>query len=167
VIGHFAYGIHTSLPRAVEYVTVLRDPVERTISQYFHFVRAVPELISNSNGVLSFADAMESRRYADLDNVMVRKLAGADDLPVGAVDRSAFDLALHNLRNGFVHIGFQHNADASLEFLSRRYGWKDKTPLARENPGNYRLDEAELANARTFIEHFNKWDVLLYKEASR
>jgi hypothetical protein len=39
VCGHFPLGIHEHLPQECKYVTVLRDPVARMVSNYFHSYR--------------------------------------------------------------------------------------------------------------------------------
>src|SRR5512135_3015151 len=40
--GHFQYGAHEHLPQKSSYITILRDPVKRIISRYYHAVREVP-----------------------------------------------------------------------------------------------------------------------------
>ena len=37
--GHFGYGLHRILQRKPIYITMLRDPVERTLSDYYHIRR--------------------------------------------------------------------------------------------------------------------------------
>jgi GT2 family glycosyltransferase len=39
IFSHFAYGIHNILNLNMSYVTFLRDPIERTISQYKHIIK--------------------------------------------------------------------------------------------------------------------------------
>ena len=41
ITGHFAYGSDANLPRRFRYFTMLRDPVERVISQYHHLMSLV------------------------------------------------------------------------------------------------------------------------------
>src|SRR5688572_24980783 len=39
VRGHFAFGVHACLRQPFEYITILRDPVERLISHYYYVLR--------------------------------------------------------------------------------------------------------------------------------
>ena len=36
VMGHFAFGLHDMIDGSKTYLTILRDPVERILSLYFH-----------------------------------------------------------------------------------------------------------------------------------
>ena len=37
VIGHFPFGLHAYIDRPFRYVTVVRDPVDRVVSLYYHY----------------------------------------------------------------------------------------------------------------------------------
>ena len=39
VLGHFGFGIHRHIPRNSVYMTILRDPVDRVLSLYYHIRR--------------------------------------------------------------------------------------------------------------------------------
>lgn len=167
VIGHFGFGVHRSLPGPCEYVTILRDPIQRTISQYFHFVRNCPSLVSEGNDLLGLADTFERRDNVCFDNLMVRLFSGIDEqqCPAGSVERSIFDLAIHNMRTQYAHVGFQENASQTLEHLTEYYGWQKSSLLQRTNLGEWNLTERQLAVARTTVDHFDKWDIRLYEQA--
>ena len=167
VVGHFYFGIHMALPGPVDYVTVLRNPVNRAISQYFHFVRNAPELVSDGDERLSLEEVFERRDNVALDNLMVRMLAGVDEhqLGPGGIDRSVFDVALHNLRTQFAHVGFQETAAETLRFVEELLASRNSPDLKQENVGHWHMSESELASARAAVEHFDKWDTLLYQRA--
>jgi len=167
VIGHFGFGVHKSLPGPCEYVTILRDPVQRAVSQYFHFVRNYPSLVSEGKDLLSLSDAFEKQDNICFDNLMVRLFSGVDEqqCPAGSVDRSMFDLAIHNMRTYFTHVGFQESASQTLERLTEQYGWQKSSMLQRTNLGEWNLTEGQLAVARTTVAHFDKWDICLYEQA--
>src|SRR5438105_4223765 len=38
ISGHFTFGLHAALPQPFTYITILRDPVKRLVSQ-FRFVK--------------------------------------------------------------------------------------------------------------------------------
>src|SRR2546426_12314755 len=40
ITGHLPYGIHEHLSQPFEYITILRNPVERMISHYYYVLRS-------------------------------------------------------------------------------------------------------------------------------
>jgi hypothetical protein len=53
---------------------------------------------------------MTATLSVDLDNLMVRCFGGVDEreYPPGTIDRSLYDLAVHNIRDHFQFIGHQN-----------------------------------------------------------
>src|SRR4029077_19038614 len=54
ITGHFVFGIHNALDGPSTYVTILRDPVIRVVSNYYHLVSSQsPEIRTPRGDVLS------------------------------------------------------------------------------------------------------------------
>src|SRR6187401_2983616 len=85
VMGHFAFGIHDAVPGSSRYVTMLRHPVDRVASLYFHF-KLLAEPRPGSRGAqeretiqredLSLEDWVFGGKQLQADNGMVRMIAG-------------------------------------------------------------------------------------------
>ena len=64
--GHMAFGLHEWLPQPSTYITLLRHPVERAISHYYHILRTPhhthhPTVVSRNMSLYDFAEAGVSR----------------------------------------------------------------------------------------------------------
>jgi hypothetical protein len=162
--GHFAVGLHYAFPRPARYITVVREPVSRVYSHYFHIVRNEPERLANRKR--SLVDFFRQPPMIEFDNLMVRLLAAADEdgTPLGGVDEGIFSRALHNLEKHFAFIGLQEKLSETRERL-RTFELFKRGELGHENPGNLlansRLDPAILSAIR----QANSFDVRLYDYA--
>lgn len=81
IFGHFPYGLHTvTVNRKVQYLTFLREPVDRAIS-YYHFIKDVPpeKLHLYKHPFRDFADSVtlpeffENQRF---NNIQTRYISG-------------------------------------------------------------------------------------------
>ena len=62
IIGHFRFGFHKLLNRPSTYITFLRHPVARTISQYKEFFVNHPHHLQDSDGnILSLTDSVRKK----------------------------------------------------------------------------------------------------------
>lgn len=163
IYGHFGFRLHQYLPQACEYATVLREPVARTISHFFHLQRAAqPDLESVASGEVEefFLQATNS----DFDNVMTRLISGetAEVLPFGGVTESVFERAIDNLHQRFVYAGLQEEMDQVQCELAGRLGLVPQR-LERENAGNPRQQESLTTRTLNAIRERNDYDVRLYE----
>lgn len=169
VVGHFQYGIHRFLPQRWTYVTIVRDPVSRVISQYRYLVE------KQSNGVGREKDSpahlielLARRENVTLDNYMVRCFSGVweNDFPPGHIGRDVYDIAIRNLKSSFSFVGHQERSMESYAALQQIFNWKPRSCLDVINRGDPSLTRG-YESIRTAIEHFNSWDCLLHAEISR
>jgi hypothetical protein len=158
VIGHIAVGIHEKLSQPSEYVTILRDPVKRVISNYRHMCRMrTPPAVTPEGKVVPLETLLESGASVELDNLFTRCFSGSLD---GTVNQEWYERALANLHR-FRFIGHQEQSDASWTELCRLYGWSQGT-LGRTNVGSETpmpVSERTLAA----IAHYNQYDLMLYQ----
>jgi Sulfotransferase family len=136
--GHVSFGMAERVLPDATFVTILRDPVARTLSQYFFLAEAgrggglVPPGLPEETRGLSLEAAFD-RGYL-LDDLQTRMLCGLlspyDELPADALDR-----AKTNLSDRFAYVGTTERFDELLAVLNLALGWSTTAhEPARENP---------------------------------
>ena len=86
--AHAGYGVHHGLPHEPAYLTVLREPVDRALSVFYHRIEEghLPENAS----LVDYVRSGDPQRVWWVDNAQVRYLASDDgeivDVPHGTVD---------------------------------------------------------------------------------
>ena len=116
VSGKLPFGIRDRLPAGSRFVTLLRDPVERTLSQYNLLATTVKTLPGDGSleAVLAAGDLI-------YDNLQTRMLSDAPE-PIGEVDEQMLEEAKENLRSGFAAFGIVERFDESLVLLAEPLG---------------------------------------------
>ncbi len=132
VMGHFRFGIHAYLPEPDDwtYVTVLRHPIRRVISQYANVTAnqhpderqlRLRELdIVTFAGRLGHGERM-TRWLAGLGMTDAADKTGKDPKPLPA---DALEHAKHNLRTRFASVGLLEEFPASALMMQQVLGWK-------------------------------------------
>jgi hypothetical protein len=121
ITGHFVFGLHASLPQPSTYITVLRDPVKRLLSQY-RFVKRLerhPMHEAVASGAVTVHDFAKS-----LGNTQTRYLSGSDS---PELDAAALALAKENLTRHFSAVGLAERFDESVVLFGRTLGWRVRT----------------------------------------
>ncbi len=151
IVGN-KFGIDRSISELSFYITFLRDPVERVISDYFHVLR-VPEHHAHvpvTHGNMSIVEYVESFPE-DTKNLQTKLIAGVD-----VDDAEALDLAKRNIRENILVAGITEEFDESLAVIQRTLGWKSysyvwgnvtKRRPKKEEIGEDIVDIIEKANA--------------------
>lgn len=166
--GHMPYGLHTYLPQASTYFTVLRDPVERVIS-YYHYILRTPthylyDIVVGQK--MSLKALLESGLPIMMNDTQVRLISGVwADVGFGECTADILETARQNLRQSFSVVGLAEQFDATLLMLKQAYGW-GPVFYVRENVGRGRdwqptYDPTTLA----LIRQFNQLDDALYRDA--
>lgn len=169
VIGHFQYGIHHELPRESLYVTVVREPAARLVSQYAFTQHTGPEIVKQNGRVRSLEELLETKPHIHFDNALVRHFGSVDEraFPAGTVGQEQYDAAVYFLRTGFTFVGHQEFAAHAYGWLRERFGWKARPQLEIVNAGLRPLEYADLPRIRKVMEQHNPWDYKLYEEILR
>ena len=189
VVGHFSYGIHRCLRRPSTYVTMLRDPVERIVSLYYHhhayqllnpsvtledFVQGCPP----SAWAMELAgrypidrptdeDGLRELSKALVDNDQTRRLAGREPA-FGCCDESLLEEARRRLREDFSVVGVTDRFDETLVLLQRRLAWSQPLEYLPRLVNRDRPEAREISEpVRALIEERNPLDRALYDEACR
>ena len=93
--GHFFYGIHRLFPKKVIYFTMLRDPVELTVS-FYDMIRRQPDLAKrlSISAEKSISELITDPKKTGLVNPQTRNLA--IDLDVISISKSLKKVDLQN-----------------------------------------------------------------------
>lgn len=132
--GHVPYGVHRATGRPVVYFTLLRDPIQWTISSYYKFRRKqdhplharFAELDNDINACIPLLE----------DNLQTRMIAGLTDS--GACTREHLEIAKARLRDEMRVTGLLERYDETLILLRRAFGWKMPYYFLKNIGGNSR-----------------------------
>lgn len=108
VVGHHQFGLHTHIPRPSQYITVLRDPVDRVISDYYFDLKFHGKKIEDWP-IQPFIKHFSNRQ--------TRWIAGNDQEDLA--------LAKANLNDHFIFAGLTEWFDESLFIMKQKLGWQD------------------------------------------
>ena len=130
IIGHFSFGVHRNLEKPLTYITFLRHPVARTVSQYKEMIVNHPHYIQAADG--SRMDLIESLQanpeyYSDYQtkHLVGHKSPYLNDPNVG-------EIALDILDEYFGFVGLVEYFDSSIDQLTNLFGWQ-RTEYSRKN----------------------------------
>jgi len=170
--GHLTFGWADRLPPNSRWVTVLRDPVERTLSQYYYFVDPpprrsgrpgagfVPPWLPDPSPSLTLDEALTERGYIP-PNLQTRMLCGLvspyDPLPEGALEQ-----AKCNLDERFAYVGTTERFAEFLALLNLELGWPT-IAFRRSNANPKRPKQGDLPpETLRLVEERNELDRELY-----
>ncbi|MCA9932716.1 MAG: sulfotransferase family 2 domain-containing protein [Ardenticatenaceae bacterium] len=168
--GHMGFGLHKYLPRPAVYITILRDPVERVISRYYHEYRDPHSLLHPA-----IRDGMDLKEYvkyyakvADMDNLQTRMIAGNwEKRGFGPCTKEMLATAKQNLQDYFVVVGLTERFDETYLLLKKTLGWKttlyQKYNVTPNRPKKRNISEETLQ----VIREYNRYDIELYHFASK
>jgi hypothetical protein len=177
VIGtHFSYDVANMFDRPTMFFTIVREPVDRTISHFFH-IRSSRHLRSHPFiKHLSLEQYLDSGIGLDTDNHQVRLLSGCPELdapwdpegrPISTVpvERAHLEMAKRNIAERFITAAPLEQFTSLVWFLKRLYGWPTHRAFFRirnETPDRPRT-EAVAAATRARLRELNRYDAELYE----
>lgn len=163
--GHFDLSIIRLLPASARCFTLLRDPVQRAISHYYHYRRMTADPVHALAMQSTLAQWVGSRGLVEMDNGQTRRLAGEMNLPFGRVNSGMLERAKSNLA-AFAAVGLTERFEESLVLFRHAFGWV-LHPFTARNVADNRPRRAELsAEALEAIAHCNRFDLELYRFGS-
>jgi hypothetical protein len=143
VLGHMHFGIHRYVPGPAKYLTILRDPVQRVLSQHDQYTRMV-----NSRELEARPLTLEqfiSGKPAVADNHQTRFLCGCRALNGWEYEEHSeqenLDRAKQHLREHCIVVGTVQRFDETMVVLGERMGWQD-VRYVRYNIGTRRAWQA-------------------------
>lgn len=165
VRGHFDLSIARHLPADTRFFTLLRDPVERAISHYYHYRRRAIDRLHPLAMRSTLKEWVSASGIVEMDNGQTRRLAGEMNVACGRVTPAMLERAMSRLAK-FAAVGLTERFDESLALLQGAFGWRVR-PGAPENVGENRPPRVDVGEeALQAIERFNRFDLELYRFAS-
>lgn len=165
IMGHFKYGLHTHFEGDFSYSTMLRDPIERVISLYYHIKRAEFHIVKENYDFrkISLLDFVLSDMSPEIDNCQTVYISG-----LATNETSALETAKNNLINHFPIVGTSENLRFSTALFLNYYQLKTPKFLPSRNvgvrPKKERIENFE--EIETIIRSRNALDLELYKFAN-
>jgi hypothetical protein len=173
---HVAMDVESIFDRPTKFFTIVRHPVDRSISNFFHnrMEAHLPSYPFIKD--LTFEQYLDSGIGLDAHNHQVRLLSGCPELdapwdpegrPIAAppVERRHLELAKRNIEERFIVAAPLEEFTALVWFFKRLYGW----PLRRvfyqirnETPGRPKLEAVSEATRKRLGE-WNRYDIELYE----
>ncbi len=140
LVGHLRFGVHELIERPCVYATLLRDPVERVLSQHGQFTKMV------RGGEFPGQEAVDLERYSEIRSASVvnqqaRFLVGSQFATLD--DEKLVRKAHENLQRHFIAVGTLERFDETLLVVNHRMGWRTRTYEIR-NVGECRFKVTDL-----------------------
>lgn len=169
--GHMPFGLHKYFKNQFQYITMLRDPIERSISEYYYLKnKSKGQLaITIRNKNMDFVDYLNSNIAINVSNIQTRLIAGVNE-PIlkrhpRKITENDLNIAKKNLNN-FQAFGLLEYFDLSILLFQKKLNWKNNILYTRQNTNKKKL-EKEKINKSTIklIIKRNKHDIALYEYA--
>ena len=164
--GHGEYGIHKFLYGSSKYITFLRDPIDRIISDYYFILRA-PETPYHqyvTENKLSLKEAVECKTPSIImPNSQTILLAGVWRDGVKKCSDETLRQAKQNLRKHFV-VGLTEKFDESICLLKSYFHWNNDIYYQKRNVTLHRPARETISkDTLDAIVRANQYDLELYQ----
>lgn len=159
ITGHQTFGIHKYLPQGAKYFTLVRDPLERAISHYFHSKTTPGNYLYRrlNEQRISLEDYLSNPINNELKNGMCRLLTDE----TGSAKEPRWDEIEENLEQHFFFLGGSNEFDLVLLSLWRQLRHRNWPFYKRKNIGDYKQPQILPAVTEAFREH-NELDYRLF-----
>lgn len=160
ISGHVSYGFHQQLKIPPDYITILRNPVDRVLSNYYYIRSNKNHRLHDKVNNLTFEEYLSSGENPQLDNGMTRLISG-EHPPIGQCDEKMLEKAKKNLKNDFAIVGILERQKESMLLFKEYFQWNFFPVFEVKNAGKYdqRIDKRTLR----LVNEMNALDVELYK----
>lgn len=148
IMGHTKFGLHNAIPGRARYFTLLRNPLERYVSQVAQYNRMIRggEFGSKAEPVSLYK--FRSLKSLQFTNPQTRWLTGLSNEKFLLRDQSTLlQQAKDNLETFFAVVGVVEQIEKSLELLAYHCG-RTMTSIKRENASAERPSIEELTDSQ-------------------
>lgn len=166
VMGHFTYGIHGRANLPYRYVTVLRDPVDRVVSLYYHFRSAAERggpIDSSREASQTLNEWVFETGQLQADNGMVREISARRGVSFGHCSDTMLEEAIAHIHSDYeavlIHAHMAESARVLEALVGRPLPDVPRLNFSRNRPV---LDSID-ASLRRRILDLNSLDAKLYR----
>lgn len=168
--GHMPFGMHNYLPGNSHYISVLRDPVERVISQYYYIKKNTYNPLHNQvvKEGMTISEFVKSGIAIGMNNGQCRFLHGdIEDYGFNECDNTLLDKVKDHINKHFIWLGITERFDESVLVLSNLLDWDTPPYYIRENVSKSKKNRNELSEEEiSLIKSYNTLDLKLYSYAN-
>ena len=161
--GHMPFGLHRFLPQPWTYITLQRNPIQRTISGYFARVNRVYYPDHRKTKKLTFEEYLRTLAHNNSQTKMIAGLNKSADFLAGECTEETLAVAKDNLRKYFSLVGITERFEETLALAKIKFGWKI------EHYGSFNITQgrpkAMAPEALALVAEYNRFDVQLYQYA--
>lgn len=163
--GHFGFAAHPDLSDPSNYFTILRNPVDRVISEYYFmkYKGMYYEKLINEEE-LDIIRYLNHPETVYLNNLQTRLISGVTYNSGDLVDEGIYQRALNNLKQ-FAAVGITEKTDDTLALFYHNLRWRRLPYQLRVNVNDQRPDDIVSNEEIEAIKEREKYDIALYEEA--
>ena len=165
--GHFHFGIHKYFSQKYTYITFVRNPIERVVSDYYYCRNNVFSHNYAFASTLSLKEYLKCEHIINIDNGQTRFIAGNRNVAYGEASDEMLEQAIRNLTDVFSFIGITEKFNESVVIANRLFSW-NKYYYKSENvsQNKIKMSIAELDEETIeLLKKRNNLDMKLYEYA--
>jgi hypothetical protein len=163
VRGHMPFGVHRLLPQPSTYMTILRDPVERILAEYFAGLVRRTHRQHRTIRKLNISDFVATLANNNAQTKMIAGLGTSYDFLADKCTLDTLARAKANLRDYFSLVGITERFEDTLALAKCILGWK--VPYYASFNSTPRVARVISPEMRNVIAEYNSFDVELYSYA--
>ncbi len=167
--GHVYFGIHKFIPQKCKYFSIMRDPIERTLSIYNYIKSRYSHRDYEIANKLTIEDYIESGHNLLVNNGQTRLLAGREaslNVPFNEINEIHLEQAKENIQNHFLLVGLTERYNESLLLLKNLLSWKTPTYSIANAVKRGKNTTHLTPEKRELIVNHNRFDIQLYQYVS-
>lgn len=138
IAGHVRYGQHKYVKEKATYISMMRDPVDRIISQYYYIIQGKNHsihdwVVENTEDIEEYVVKMSrGKLWHAVQNRQARRLAGLQPSREEDVDLMV-QKAKENIKKSFAVIGTLERFDETLLLMKKAIGWDQHIMYKKRN----------------------------------
>jgi len=163
--GHMPFGLHRLIPRPATYITVLRKPVERAVSDYYWARSFKAHRHHRAALELTLEDYFVHKHDHNWQTRILAGPSSTDQLLPDECNADTLSTAKANLDRYFSVVGLTERFDETLALLKIAFGWNIKRYRKfRVTKGRVPTERVP-ASTREMIRAYEQYDLALYDYA--